>query len=425
MAALTSGKLAVVIFEEVMETFESQDLLIDKVDFWKPDAGLLQNAGNAIWRDVEQHSRSVSGWDLTGQGLGIIEETYPAVLGEPDNDLVIQRIDDMRDMEFWKRKGKASGNKLVSNINTSIANAIATQGSMFYRSNASDGFTFVSEAQALMNERQLAKEDRYFLLNDRDTRTYAAQLAGRQTLQGRPESDAWSKGQIGNNVSEFDILTGSFLPNLAGGASPGTTVTGNQSFAPTAGSVSNGVVTNVDYRLATIPVAASASYNIGDKVYFTNSSVAVNAVSLDTKQDTGVPMTFTIVAKPTGTSVTVFPKPIAINDPALSTLEQAYGNINTRILNGAVMVRANTDTSVKTNLFWNKGSVEVLGGAAPFELFGTLAGKKVLQERAKNGSIIYMVYDGDIVTANFTFRITTWNATTIKDPSACGVAVRY
>ena len=36
-----------------------------------------------------------------------------------------------------------------------------------------------------------------------------------------------------------------------------------------------GVVTNVDYRTATIPVTASAGYNVGDKVTFANGGVTV------------------------------------------------------------------------------------------------------------------------------------------------------
>lgn len=425
--SLVTGKIAVVMFENFLETFESQQSLLPLVKHWVPDAADLQNAGNQIWRPYDQHAPLIAGWDLTGLETGIIQQTYPAVLGTPSNDFVSQRIDDARDMQFWKERGEQSARRQASNLNQSIASAMALQGSLFYRSSATSGLNFVTEAQASMNERQLVKGQRHFMLNDRSTQRFANELGARQTLQGRPESDAWSKGQIGSNICEFDIHTGSFLPALTGGASPATTVTGDQSFAPTAGTVdaTTGVVTNVDARSATIAVAASASYNIGDKVYFTNSGTAVYAVGLDDKTNTTSPMMFTIVAKPSGTSITVFPRPIAADDAALSTLQKAYANINTTILNGAVVVRANIDASARTNLFWDKNAVEVLGGALPAEKFKEFAGKKVLEERMSNGQPVYMVWDGNITDLTFRWRLFTWFGITIRNPSAVGVAVTY
>lgn len=426
LGALSTGKIAEVLFENAMETYEHQDMLLNKVDFFRPDSGDLQNAGNAVWRPVQQHAPVISGWDLTGLETGIIEETYPALLGTPQNDFVSQRVDDLRDRTFWERRGKQSGLQQATNLNKAIANAIAVQGSMFYRSNATSGYNFIAEAQALMNERQQVNNGRYFVLNDRATLKFSGDLAGRQTLQGRPET-TWETGQIGQNVAEFDVYTGSFLPNIVGGADPATTVTANQSFAPTAGSVNTttGIVTNVDYRTATIPVTASASYNVGDKITFANGGVTVKAVGLADKTDTGTAMTFTIVAKPSGTSITVYPKPIALDDPALSTLEKAYANVDTRILNAATVNRVNTDASAKTSLFWEKDSVEVMGGDIPAQLFKEFDGFKVISERMKNGQSMYMVYDGKLDDMSLRFRLFTWYGITIKDPSRCGVAVSF
>lgn len=426
MATLTSGKIAEILFENALETFESQEMLLDKVDFFSPDAGDLQNAGNYIWRTVEQHAPVISGFDVTGSEQGIIEETYPAILGTPNNDIVEQRIDDLRDTQFWERRGQASGRRQASAVNSAIASAMAIQGSMFYRSNATSGYNFVAQAQALMNERQLPQSERCFLLNDRDTLTFAQDLAGRQTVQGRP-AETWDNGQIGANVAEFDVYTGSFLPTLSGGADPATTVTADQSFAPEAGTVDSatGVVTNVDYRSATIPVTASAGYSVGDKVTFSNGGTTVKAVGLDDKTNTDQAMTFTIVAIPDGTSITVYPKPIAADDAALSDLEKAYANVDTTIDNTATVDRVNIDASNKTNLFWDKNAIEVMGGEIPAQLFKEFGGKKVISETMRNGQVMYMLYDGDIKTMEMTWRLFTWNGITVKNPSAVGIAVTF
>lgn len=428
MPTLSSGKVAEVLFENFIDTFETQEMMLDKVDLFTPDASDLQNAGNVIWRTVEQHAPILDGFDLTGSETGIIEETYPAVLGTLKNDFVKQRIDDMRDTQFWQRRGQTSGRRQASELNSAITSAMVNQGSMHVRSSATSGYDFIAEGQALMNERQLANGPRRcFLLNDRDTLTFGKDLAARQTVQGRPE-DTWTRGQIGANVAEFDVYTGSFLPNLDGGASPNTTVTGNQSFAPTGGTVNSttSVVTNVDYREADIAVADSSSYTVGDKIRFQNpGSVDVKAIGLDDKTDTNQPMTFTIVDKPDGTTITVYPKPIAADDAALSTLEKAYANINTTILNNALVVRENTDTSVKANLFWDMDAVEVISGNLPAELFKEFDGMKVITERMKNGQTMYMVYDGNIADLTFRWRLFAWYGITVRNPSAVGVATRW
>lgn len=424
--AVTTGKIVEILFENTLETFETQDQLLPLVNLEEPDGGTMQNSGNVLWRPYQQHAPIISGWDLTGLETGIIEETYPAILGTPTNDWVQVRADDMRTESFWRNRGIESGKRQASELNKTIASAIALQGSKFMRSNVTSGYDFISEAGTILNETQQKNNGRSFILNDRDNLKYSKDLAGRQTVQGRPET-VWATGQVGQNIASFDVYTGSYLPTLTGGADPATTVTGNQSFAPQAGSVntSTGVVTNVDARIATIAVAASASYNIGDKVQFKNAGTAVQSVGLDDKSATGQPMTFTIVAKPSGTSISVYPKPIAVDDPALSSLEAAYANINTRILNGATVNRVNTDASAKTNLFFDKNAIEVIGGNIPANMFSEFKSAKVISKQMKNGLTMYMLYDGNITTMNFRYRLFTWYGVTVANPQNCGVAVSY
>lgn len=417
-----TGKIAEVMFEAAVDTYEHQMQMLPLTMFEQPDPATLQNAGNVIWRPVQQHAPIIDGFDLTGLETDIIEETYPSILGTPKNDFISQRADDLRDKGFWQRRGTQSGLRQATELNSLLAQAIATQGSLFYRSNVTSGYEFIANAQAIMNERQAINNGRYYVLNDRDQLTFSSDLAGRQTLQGRPE-ETWKKGQIGQNVAEFDVYTGSFLPSLVGGADPATTVTGNQSFAPEGGTVdtATGIVTNVDYRIATIPVAASGSYNIGDKV----TIGSVNAVGLADKNDTGQLMTFTVVAKPTATSISVYPKPIAADDAALSTLEKAYANVDTTIANLDTVNRLNIDATNKTNIFWEKGSVEVIGGTIPAELFAQFDGMKVITETMENGQTMYMVYDGQLDKLTFRYRIFTWYGITICNPQNCGVGVTF
>jgi hypothetical protein len=288
------------------------------------------------------------------------------------------------------------------------------------------GYEFIAEAQAMMNERQLIDNGRTFILNDRDQLHFSKDLAARQTLQGRPD-ETWKNGQIGKNIAGFDLFTGSYLPNITGAADPAVTVTGDQSFAPQAGSVNATtlVVTNVDYREASIVVNDSSLLAVGDKITIENSGVPVYALGKGDKTNTGQAMIFTVIELTDSTHIKVYPKPIAADDSSLSVVEAAYANIDTQILNAATITRLNTDASNKVNLFFDKMAVEVIGGTIPASLFSQFNTAKVLSDTMSNGLGVYLLYDGNIATMNFRFRLFTWWGVTIADPSNCGCAVTY
>ena len=424
--ALSTGKVAEVMFEKALETHEHQMDMLDMTSFHQPDGGSMQNTGNFIWYPVEQHAPVISGWDLSGQETGIIEETYPALLGTPSNDYVKMRADDMRTTRFWENRGTESGKKQASVLNQASAAAIAVQGTMFYRSNVTSGYEFIAEAQAIMNERQGKSTQRYFILNDRDTLLFSKDLAARQTLQGKP-AETWKTGQIGQNIAEFDVFTGSFLPNITGAADPAVTVNGNQAFVPVGGSVNatTGVVTNIDYREASLVIDGLSDLAVGDKFQLENAATAIQSIGLADKTPSGQPMTWTVIELTDNTHIKIYPKPIAADQAGISILEAAYANINTAILTAATLTRLNIDASNKTNLFWDKSAIEVIGGTIPAELFKQYDGMKVITDTMSNGLNLYLVYDGNIDTMTFRFRLFTWYGITVKNPSNCGVAVTY
>lgn len=421
-----TGKIVADMLDESIQTYEEENNILPLVKFIEPDGAKLQISGNVVWRSVQPHSAVVAGWDVSASNNDIIKEAYPAILGTPSNSSIQQRVDDLRDPGYLQESANNAGKRQAAFLNSSIISAAVNQGSMFYRSAATSGFDFIGQAKVLMNERQTATGSRTFLLNDSDSFAYAKDLAGRQTLQGRPEK-VWVNGQIGQNIAGFDVYESSSMTNLDGGADPAAVVVGNQSFAPLPGTVvssnATGIVTNNDYRYALVTVP-SAGFTVGDKVTFANAGVTVKALNLLDKTVTGTAMTFTIVSIPGGgATVGIYPKPIALDDAALTVTEAAYANINTQILNGATMNRVNVDTSARTNLFWAKDAIEVIGGTIPEALMKDFAGWKMISSKMKNGLRMYMLYDGNIDTMQFRFRLFTWFGVTIANPSAVGVAV--
>jgi len=425
--SLSTGKIARVMLESAMETKEHQMDMLGMTTFHQPDGGGMQNQGNFIWYPVEPHRPLISGWDLSGQETGIIEETYPALLGTPSNDYIKMRADDMRTEQYWQNNAAESKRKQATELNRLIASAIAVQGTMFYRSNVTSGYEFIAQAQAIMNERQGKTTERYFLLNDRDTLLFSKDLVARQTLQGIP-ADTLRTGQLRNDIAGFTgVFTGSFLPNITGGADPAVTVTGDHVFVPVGGSVNatTGVVTNIDYRECTLIVNDSSLLTVGDKFTLQNTAVDINAIGLADKTNTNQAMTWTVIEITDATHIKVYPKVMAADQAAITTLEAAYANIHTAILNAATITRLNIDATNKTNLFWDKSAVEVIGGTIPAELLKQYDGMKVLTDTMSNGLDMYLVYDGNIDTMTFRFRLFTWYGITVKNPANCGVAVTY
>jgi len=132
----TTGKIAEVLFEKAIDTYEHQMQMLDLVQHFQPNSADQQNAGNVVWRPVQQHAPILTGFDLTGLETDVIEETYPAVLGDPKNDFFEQRVDDLRDMQFWERRGEQSGKKQATELNRAIAELIKNTGSLYYQTNA-------------------------------------------------------------------------------------------------------------------------------------------------------------------------------------------------------------------------------------------------------------------------------------------------
>lgn len=422
----TGGVTIVNFFDEVLETYDKSNNLIDLVEFVEPNEKDMQNSGNVLTRPVEQQRPVVTGWDLSALDYEIIEEAAFVYLGDPVGDVVKQRADKMRDPGYLMRMAKASANKQAAELNKTILNTAALSAGLFFRSSETSGYDFISNGKVILDERGKPMDERVFVLNNRDSRTFSKDLAARQTLQGRPEK-VWENGQLAQNVAGFDIYESPHNPILTGGADPATTVTGNQSFKPLPGTVTTtapiNIVTNNDYRYASVVVADSSGYTVGDKVHVSIGGVPVQSLNILNKNATGQPMTFNVAAKPDGTHLLLSPKPIALNDGALTVVEASYSNINTQILNAATVNRINTDASKQTNIFWQKKAIEVLGGTLPMAKMKEFESFKVMSTKMKNGLTMYMFYQGNIGTLNFDFRLLTWYTASVLDPSAVGVGV--
>jgi len=417
---LSTAKEVRVMFDMVTEQFEAQDQMSKLVGHYDMTGANAQNSNNVEWRQVEQQAPVQSGWEFADSAFGdVLELSYPSVLGTPRNDLFKLRADDFRNRQFMDRRAAAAAQRLSADQNARIAGLVSNTGSLFYRATTA-GYDFIKTADTILRERQAyVGMGQSFFVNDRDAQRVSADLAGRQTLTKIAE-DAYTKGLMFKNTAGFDIYESSYLGSLAGGALAGVTVTSTVSQAPIANFVSAGITLPVDYRISD-NIALTGTITglvVGDRISFSG----VNAVGLQDKTNTGTLMTFTVVEK-SGANIKVYPRPIAVNDTALTPSQAAYANINTQIAAGATVTKLNSDAIARNNVFWANDSVEIVDGDIPFELLGQLDGMEVMSSTLSSGTKLYIAYQGRIDDLTLRCRLFTWNDVVNIDPSRNGVAI--
>ena len=414
-----TAKTLVTYFDKACKQMEKDTTMAQNVMVDTVAGDTLQNSNNIYWRNVEQQSNTISGFDISGQEGTIIEQAYPMVLDAPVNTFKGIRVDELRDQGFMNRSVRASADKLSSDQNKKIAAIVGSQGSLYYESSAA-GFDFLAEADTLLTERQAyTGEGTCFVLDPRSNQEMASDLGGRGTLANRPET-AYATGMIGQSVAGFDkVYRGAYTPTQAARVNATTTTVATDLVdVPTGHTVgAGGVLINTDYRVSTISVTAATNYRVGDVITF----AGVNSVSLMDKIDTGELMTARIVAINTN-DIDVYPKLIAADQAGISADEAAYANISTAIVAPMVISKVNV-AGGRSSLFWANDSVEIVNGNAPFELLNEFDGMKVVSETLDSGVRLYMAYDARLDSLQCRVRLFTWYGVVNKDPSRNGVAI--
>ena len=412
-----TAKTLVAFFDKAMEQLNADNSLAKTVDVDTQSGVTLQNSNNIYWKPVEQQAPIINGWDLTGEETDIIEQNYPLLLDLPKNDFFHMRADDLRDKRFMERRAIASAKKLSADQNKRIADLVASTGTMYYQS-ATAGFDFVAEADALMTERQIARNmGATFGFDPRAYQAMGTDLASRSDLSGRPET-AYGTAGIGKNVAGFDVLRNPAAGQLTARANATTTtVSANVLEVPVGHTNTNGVLQNVDYRIGTVALTDASTFNIGDVITF----AGVNSLGVMDKSNTGQLMTFRIVGK-TANSINIYPKPIAANQAGITAEQAAYANISTAIVATTVVSKINT-VNGRANSFWANDSICIVNGDAQLESLNEFDGMKVVSETLDSGVKLYMAYDANLATLNCRVRLFTWYGLVNKDPSRNGNAV--
>jgi len=227
---------------------------------------------------------------------------------------------------------------------------------------------------------------------------------GNRAYMGDLSKDAYERSRV-PAIAGFETFRTDNLYNLAViGTVSGITVSGNQSFTPTA--MTGNLPT--DNRRMTLNVAGANYANTKNGDCFTIAGV--NAVHQVDKSDSGQLMTFRIISGG-GTAAWVITPGVIITGP--------YQNCSAQAATGAAISFLNTATK-PINAFWADGAVALDYGKLAFPAG---MGAEVKTASTENGVPLLMAYKFDALTGICVVRFTTLYAVTVLDPESCGIII--
>ena len=413
------SKEEVVAFENILEGFEDQLVLSRHVSVYNTDQTMMERANDTIWRPQPYIAQSHDGTDATANFDDATQLSVPATIGFAKHSTAIMTATELRDSLQENRLGQAAKIKLASDVNLSLMNVAALQGTLVVkRTVAASGFDDVALCEAIMNEQGVQGNDRYLALSTRDYNGMASNLQAVTRSFGNAKSDkAYEKAYVGP-VASFDTYKLDYAVRqaaAAGGA--GLTIStldaATNYYVPRATSTAaTGETNNVDNRFQTITVSSTTNVAAGD--CFTVA--ALNAVHHITKGDTGQLKTFRVISVPSATTLVISPP--MITNQVSTDATTVYQNcvINTKSATSAIVFLNTVATTV--NPFWHKDALEILPGryVAPEN-----AGAQIMHGSTENGIQLMMTkfFDGNTLKTKFRWDV-RWGVVN-KQPEMTGI----
>jgi hypothetical protein len=414
-----------VAFENILEGFNDALVMSRNVSVYNTDGSMMERTNDVIWRPQPYIATSINGaprTDISAQFVDFTQLAVPATLGF--NKTVPFALDalELRDQLQEGRLGDSAKQKLASDINVAIMNVAAAQSTLVVtRSGSAGGYSDVAECDAVFNEQGVQMFDRYLALSSRSYNGMASDLAGRQTMTGKPTT-AYERSFVGE-VAGFQTYKMDYANRILGNTTPVGDITingANQYYTPRATSTAGtGETNNVDnrYQSLNITLAAGAVVRVGDCFKL----ASVNALHHITKGDTGQAKTFRIISITSGGGTagnnTVVISPPIISAQGGTDAELQYKNVSATPANGSTVTILNVDAA-DINVFWQKDALEILPGRYAIP---TNAGVDVMRGTTDQGIELVMQKFYDINTAITKYRMDTFFGVVNKQPEMSGI----
>jgi hypothetical protein len=407
-----------VAFDEVLEAWNDELAMSRLVKIYKTPQTQMARSGDVIWRPKPYVMPSYDGLDQSSNFTARTQLSVPSSIDINKSAPFLLSPTELRDQLQEKRLGEGARQKLSSDINRSVLDAVALQGSLFVkRSAASAGFDDVAQVAALMNETGVPLANRRLCYNTRDYLGAANDLSkASRTLDNENSVRALREAYVGRlaGLDTYQLDYSSRKVAAAGGAGLqiSTLAAGVNVYVPAARSnAATGQGSNLDNRFQTVTVSSTTSVVAGD--FFTIANVF--AVHPITKVSTGVLKTFKVVQNLTATTMVITPPMITAQGGSIAEIQ--YQNCVVETASGtAAIVFLNTVTA-QQNHFFVEGCIEMLPGRLEIP---TDSGLSVMRGSTDQGLELVMSKQSGIDALNTKYRFDAFWGVVVLDTEMCG-----
>jgi len=413
------SKEEIVAFEDILEGFNDALILSKNINVYNTNGVTMERARDTIWRPqpyIAQSFDRTVGTSIASDVSTMTQLSVPSTLGFNKCSAWQMNALELRDALQEGRLGDSAKQKLASDINLSVMDLAAAQGTLVVPiATAAGDYDDIALCDSIMNEQGVMAGDRYLALSSRDYNGMAGNLAiATRSFTGTKSANAYERSFVGE-VASFQTYKLDYANRCAANAATVTIATNGAQvrYVPKATTSSTGGILNVDNRYQTVTVSSTTGVVAGDA--FTIDGI--EAVHHITKRSTGELKTFRVIEVVNGTSMIISPPIIGANSSPTDA-ELQYQNVEVTATSATADVNFLNVAASNINPFWRKDSIELLPGryAVPDG-----AGVDVLRASTDQGIELVMTKKFDPLTFQTLYTLDTLYGVVMTNPEMAGV----
>ena len=413
------SKEEIVAFENILEGFNDALILSKNINIYNTNGVTMERARDTMWRPqpyiAESFTRTV-GTSISSSISNMTQLSVPSTLGFSQCSAWQMNALELRDALQEDRLGAAAKQKLASDINLSVMDLAAAQGTLVVPiSTAAGTYDNVAQCDSIMNEQGVMSEDRYLALSSRDYNGMAGNLAvATRSFTGTKSANAYERSYVGP-VAGFETYKLDYANRTVATTATVTIATNGAQvlYVPKATTSSVAGVLNVDNRYQTVTVSTTTGVLAGASF----TIAGIEAVHHITKRSTGQLKTFRVISVVDGTSMVISPPIIGANSSPTDA-EQQYKNVEVASTSATASITWLNKVASNINPFWRKDSIELLPGryAVPDG-----SGVDVLRAATDQGIELVMTKRFDPLTFQTLYTLDTLYGVVMTNPEMAGI----
>jgi hypothetical protein len=413
------SKEEIVAFENILEGFNDALILSKNINVYNTNGVTMERARDTIWRPqpyIAQSFTRTVGSTIASNISTMTQLSVPSTLGFSQCSAWQMDALELRDALQEGRLGDAAKQKLASDINLSVMDVAAAQGTLVVTVATPAGdYDDIALCDSIMNEQGVMAGDRYLALSSRDYNGMAGNLAvATRSFTGNKSANAYERSYVGP-VAGFETYKLDYANRCADNSASRTIATNGAQvrYVPQATTTSVGGVINVDNRYQQVTVSSTTGVTAGDSFEITG----IEAVHHITKRSTGQLKTFRVISVDSGTTMTISPPIIGANSSPTDA-EQQYQNVFVASTSATAPIIFKNIAASNINPFWRKDSIELLPGryAVPDG-----AGVDVLRASTDQGIELVMTKRFDPLTFQTLYTLDTLYGVVMTNPEMAGI----